>query len=356
MDHTGFRKNVLRPSDVKTGMHFGSALDMLGDRLVVATIEEKVYQYRYDNGAWVDETIAILQPGDYWLEPVLGEDYLLIANWLEDCPGGADCGGIRYYAREGESWIEGPAMSVRHGQLNDRLGTSLQTDGRFIFANAPNYDCPTWEDCGAFYVFDLYSQDCNCDGTPDACQDDCNGNGIDDSCEIADGTSFDCNSNDIPDACEVLFDQVIDCNADGIPDSCQSLGEDCNQDGIADICGLPTLCETQLPGVYPASTFPYSDRYGSTSDMDDYVAVVGAPGRACADNEQALCGAAFVYRFDGQQWLLDTTLMASDAQPNALFGHDVSIDGDTILVGAPGMPCQAGFRLRRGIPIQMEWN
>jgi len=70
----------------------------------------------------------------------------------------------------------------------------------------------------------------------------------------------------------------------------------------------------------------------SAAISGDY-AVVGAPFPAPPTFVGA--GVAFVYRRDSLgAWLRDTTLHASDAIPNILFGWSVAIDDDVIVVGA----------------------
>jgi len=78
-----------------------------------------------------------------------------------------------------------------------------------------------------------------------------------------------------------------------------------------------------------------NDQFGaSVSISADYV-VVGAPG---ADGS----GALYVYKFDGSVWSLEGKVIATDAAPGQGFGGSVSISGDTILSGAAGDSAQTG--------------
>ena len=47
-------------------------------------------------------------------------------------------------------------------------------------------------------------------------------------------------------------------------------------------------------------------------------------------------GAAFVFRFDGLDWLLQQNLLSSDGVDGDQFGVAVALDGDTVVVGALG--------------------
>jgi hypothetical protein len=77
------------------------------------------------------------------------------------------------------------------------------------------------------------------------------------------------------------------------------------------------------------------DQFGaSVSISADYV-VVGASG---ADGS----GALYVYKFDGSVWSLEGKVAATDAAPGQNFGGSVSMSGDTILSGAAGDSAQTG--------------
>jgi hypothetical protein len=47
-------------------------------------------------------------------------------------------------------------------------------------------------------------------------------------------------------------------------------------------------------------------------------------------------GAAYVYQFDGSQWVLQSSLRAPEPELQEFFGFDLALAGDRLLVGAPG--------------------
>ncbi len=73
------------------------------------------------------------------------------------------------------------------------------------------------------------------------------------------------------------------------------------------------------------------DQYGYSVAIDGNVAVVGAPYHT---HEHFWQGAAYVFRFDGKSWTQEQELLASDASSGHFFGWSVAIDGDVIVVGA----------------------
>ena len=76
-----------------------------------------------------------------------------------------------------------------------------------------------------------------------------------------------------------------------------------------------------------------NDRFGDSVAISGDVAIVGADGD---DDNGIAAGAAYVYRYDGAQWIEEAKLLASDAAPHEAFGFSVALDGDVAIVGAPG--------------------
>ena len=89
------------------------------------------------------------------------------------------------------------------------------------------------------------------------------------------------------------------------------------------------------------SDWQFFPRFGWSVSLEGDVAVIGAP----THSEQAsAAGAAYVYRFDhdSQMWIEEQKLQASDPAAFNLFGVSVSLSGDVVLIGAtfgdaPGM-------------------
>lgn len=84
-----------------------------------------------------------------------------------------------------------------------------------------------------------------------------------------------------------------------------------------------------------ASDGDEDDYFGGSVAIDEDVIVVGAVGQWPGGY---LSGAVYVYRFDGTEWNEEAKLAASDTDSIYQFGTAVAISGDTILVGASGVP------------------
>ncbi len=80
------------------------------------------------------------------------------------------------------------------------------------------------------------------------------------------------------------------------------------------------------------------DAFGFSVAISGNTAVVGAPANVVNDvtgnPEQAANGAAYVFTRSGTTWSLQQKLTASDGAIYDFFGSAVSIEGDTIVVGA----------------------
>ncbi len=75
----------------------------------------------------------------------------------------------------------------------------------------------------------------------------------------------------------------------------------------------------------------FGDLFGRRVALDDEVAVVGSP----QDDDGGLdSGSVFVFRFDGTRWIEEAKLTAIDADPSDFFGFSVAIDSGVIVSGA----------------------
>lgn len=94
---------------------------------------------------------------------------------------------------------------------------------------------------------------------------------------------------------------------------------------------------TLFPDDHPVDCFgTHNDRcpfFGWSVASDGNVAVVGAPVSPLSESGQP--GAAYVFARKGGVWSQQTKLVASDGTPDDKFGQSVAISGDTVLIGAP---------------------
>ena len=75
--------------------------------------------------------------------------------------------------------------------------------------------------------------------------------------------------------------------------------------------------------------------YGIGVSIDGNVAIVGAQGDDSVAGGDA--GSAYIYRYDGADWIEEQKLVANDASASDSFGVSVSVDGNLAIVGAKGV-------------------
>ena len=91
-----------------------------------------------------------------------------------------------------------------------------------------------------------------------------------------------------------------------------------------------------------ASDAAENDRFGISVTIDGDIVVVGAPQDSCTAGSE--CGSVYVFRLSGATWIEERKLIASDASDRDFFGASISVSGDTIIVGAPLDDCVQGGR------------
>ncbi len=75
------------------------------------------------------------------------------------------------------------------------------------------------------------------------------------------------------------------------------------------------------------------DSFGDSVSLSGSYAIVGS---ICDDDAGSCSGSAYIFHFNGTNWVQQAKLTASDAAGNDRFGCSVSISGDRAIVGAYG--------------------
>ncbi len=101
---------------------------------------------------------------------------------------------------------------------------------------------------------------------------------------------------------------------------------------VLGLCGTTwAQCITQETAKLLASDGAVEDFLGVSVAISGDVAIVGAYGD---DDHGTYSGSAYVYRFDGINWVEEQKLLASDGAAGDWFGFSVAISGDAAIVGA----------------------
>ncbi|WP_249332002.1 FG-GAP repeat protein [Pseudoalteromonas rubra] len=89
-----------------------------------------------------------------------------------------------------------------------------------------------------------------------------------------------------------------------------------------------TWTQTQ---IFTAPDAKPGDAFGQSLALTDTTLVIGAPRNDTKAND---AGAAYIFQRTGNGWRYHSKIMASDGTAGDLFGIDVAVDGNTIVVGA----------------------
>jgi hypothetical protein len=81
-----------------------------------------------------------------------------------------------------------------------------------------------------------------------------------------------------------------------------------------------------------ASDGEYDDWFGFSIDIDGYYAIIGA--RWDDVNGVVNAGSAYIFKYDGETWIEEAKIYASDGEEGDWFGHSVSISGDYAFISA----------------------
>ena len=83
--------------------------------------------------------------------------------------------------------------------------------------------------------------------------------------------------------------------------------------------------------LLPSDGTPAGGRFGFSIDIEDTTIVIGA---TWDDDNGGRSGSVYIFEKQGDQWIEQTKLTASDGKSGDNFGNSVSISGKTIIVGA----------------------
>jgi hypothetical protein len=103
-----------------------------------------------------------------------------------------------------------------------------------------------------------------------------------------------------------------------------------------------------------ASDGAMGDGFGTSVSLSGGTAIVGANKKVLGSGANTAQGAAYVFTYDGTSWTQQQRLAASDGASNDQFGLAVAVSGSTALIGAPYKAI--GFNTSQGATYVFAFN
>lgn len=302
----------LTPSDGEAGDNFGSsaavAIDgdtlLVGSRYHIGTFFEDgaAYVYRDSGSGWVEEQKLVASDGDEgdWFGWAVGleGDTAMVGSFLDDDLG-EDSGSVYVYEHDGTSWVEAQKLLASDGTAGAFFGRQIEIRGDLAIIGAWTADVEDVVAAGKTYIF-------RHDGASWVEE------AVLSSSEPSGGAGF-------GGWVTIQGDTAIigEPYADGDESSA----------GAAYVFEYDGSSWNQTQRLTPPVGEWTNGVFGNSVQVSGDTLVVGSV------YEDNFTGAAYVYRYDGTEWVFEQKLTASDARPMHLFGY-VTIQDDVIVIGA----------------------
>jgi len=243
---------------------------------------------------------------------VIDGDTMAIGAWRDD-DNGANSGAVYMYSWSSTEslWVETQKLVATDGQPYDRFGQHLAIDDDVLLVGTPNDDrpdCPTPPLCdsGSVYVFRL---------------------DIETSQWIETGRLL-ASDGELDDR----FGARVVLEGDTAVISAPNGGDNGPESGSVYVFRRDGMLWQEHEKLLPGDGAE-DDLFGIGLALDGDLLVVGAIRN---DDSGSESGSVYAFRFDGQQWVEQEKIVAPDAQPGDWFGRGLSLDGNRMLVEAPG--------------------
>jgi hypothetical protein len=339
---------------------FGGAIALSGDTLVVGSIGEDsgssgvngnqfnvnapnsgaVYVFVRSGSGWAQQAyLKSFNPvaGDSFGSSVALDGDTLVVG----CPGqdstASNSGAAFVFVRQAGVWSQQAFLKANNAGASDNFGRSVAISGETLIVGAPN------EDSNATGVNGLQSN--NSAGNAGAAY-----------VYVRNGSSWltqaylkasNTEANDEFGYSVALYGDTAvvgavneDSNAVGI-NGLQSNNSQSNA-GAAYVFTRSANAWSQQAYVKPSNT-DNGDQFGIALALHGETLVVGSAGESSAsagvngnqaDESLPSAGAAYVYVRNGASWSQQAYIKASNPSPDDLFGIELALDGDTLVVGA----------------------
>jgi hypothetical protein len=311
--------------------NFGTAVAIDGDTAVVTTPYATVgkaegagaaYVYVLDGAMWtLQAQLSAADPKPY---SNFGRAIAISANTVvigaQSADGVMDSAGAAYvFTRTGSNWTQQAKLVAADGESFNDFGAAVALSGDSVVVGSPSAFVNGENIVGAAYVYlrtgNTWSQQ--------------------QKLVASDGLAFDSFGN----AVAIEGDRAVVAAYQASVGAASFSGA-----AYAFSRSGSTWTQNQKLVALDAAS---EDLFGQSVAMNGGSLIVGAPQPILAFGNGGP-GAAYVYVFDGSNWIEQAELHADDGVKDDAFGTAVAISGDSVVVGAPKQGSQAGVDLEKG--------
>jgi hypothetical protein len=364
----------LFPADGQQGDRFGVSVGISGDTAIVGASFHKIglnnaqgtaYVFKVLTPAWLQEANGVASDGTAfahlgWSVALSGDTAIVGA--ITDDPGGVTNQGSAYiFVRSGATWTQQQKLLASDGAANDQFGNSVAISGQTAVVGAELADVGAATDRGAAYVFvrngTVWTQQQKLLATDGAATDQFGRSVAISGGTIVVGAPLDDLGSNLNAGSAYVFlrsgtstwtqqqqltasgglgsdlfgeSVAISQNTIIVGAHLDDVGSAANQ-GSAYIFTRSGTTWTQQQQLF-GSDSAAGDRFGSRVSISQETAVVGA---TLADVSMRVDqGAAYVFVRNGTTWSQQAKLVSPDGAAGDIFGSDVAIDSDIIVIGA----------------------
>ncbi len=310
------QKAKVTASDARARDHFGHSVSIDGNRVAVGSpLNDEggndagaVYLYALSDATkpYAIEIAKLLPAasasGDQFGTSVAISGDTVLAGAPRKDAGEVLSGAAYVFFNDGSGWNEQAELTASHVRMGDQFGFSAALDGNVALLGAP-YDDAAGTDSGAAYVFRrVYG-------------------------EWSQPFKL---MEQLPEAGS-LFGKSVAIVGDTAVVGTYWDDEAGNSAGAVHIFVRDAQGWDHVAKLMADDAQPY-DQFGTFVAFDGETVVVGSPGD---DDGGDSAGFAYVFVRDGDNWIQQDKLIASDAGNYDSFGMSVAVSGDTIIVGSP---------------------
>ncbi|WP_309399388.1 FG-GAP repeat protein [Cerasicoccus maritimus] len=308
----GLLESKFTASDGASGDHFGYSVSLSGDTAIVGaygdddkgSISGSVYVFVRNGSDWTEQ--AKLMPSDGASSDVFGSsvslsgDTAIVGAYGDDDKGSAS-GSAYIFVRSGSVWTEQAKLTASDGAAEDHFGASVSLSEDTAIVGA-YWDDDNGSASGSAYIFVRNGSDWT---------------------EQAKLTASDAAVND-------YFGRSVSLSEDTAIVGAPYDNDNGSTSGSVYVFVRNGSDWTEQAKLMP-SDGASNDYFGYSVSLSGDTAIVGAYGD---DDNGSSSGSVYVFVRNGSDWTEQAKLTASDGASSDYFGFSVSLSGDTAIVGA----------------------